>query len=274
MQELDLIANDNEAIAVCLDRYVSYEAIQIGSAVEIIAMDYQNISRQREIVRHLPEVWNNLVSSASENSEYLIEAVRSEAQRLCGNRPTNEQIFTFLKNLGSHTDIPPLTPKPRPNNGSTRSEKYQAYFQALLDEMREQHNFTKARRPGKGANNNYYNFASGFTSIGYVAGFNNVGTVYTQLWIHFRDYETTKNFFDVLKERESEINARFDVPVYWDRRDDIKTSLIYIQRDGNIETHASELEAFRAWHVENLLKFKEVFTPEIQLALEKLKTRR
>ena len=163
------------------------------------------------------------------------------------------------------------------NSELTRRERYTAYFQALIDEMREQHNFTMARRAIEGQN--YYLFASGttgikygakFTNAGtvkYGAKFTNAGTVWTYLWICFGDYETTKNFFDALKERESEINTRFDVPLYWSRRDDIITSRIYIERDGSIESNESELEAFRAWHVENLLKFKEVFTPEIQLAL-------
>ena len=153
---------------------------------------------------------------------------------------------------------------------SDRPEKYNTYFQALLDELREQHNFTRALRVRTGQN--FYNFSSGFTSIGYVARFTNVGTVHTYLLLRFGDKQTTNNFFDVLKERESEINARFDVPLYWSRRDDIKTSRIYIERDGTIDANESELEAFRAWHVENLLEFKEVFTPEIQLALEKLKS--
>ena len=157
------------------------------------------------------------------------------------------------------------------NSGLTRRERYTAYFQALIDEMREQHNFTMARRAIEGQN--YYLFASGTTGIKYGAKFTNAGTVWTYLWICFGDYETTQNFFDALKERESEINTRFDVPLYWSRRDDIITSRIYIERDGSIESNESELEAFRAWHVENLLKFKEVFTPEIQLALEKLESR-
>ena len=153
---------------------------------------------------------------------------------------------------------------------SDRPEKYNTYFQALLDELREQHNFTKVLRVRTGQN--FCKFSSGFTSIGYVARFTNVGTVHTYLLLRFGDKQTTKNFFDVLKERESEINARFDVPLYWSRCADIKTSRIYIERDGTIDANESELEAFRAWHVENLLKFKAVFTPEIQLALEKLKS--
>ena len=154
---------------------------------------------------------------------------------------------------------------------SDRPEKYKTYFQVLLDELREQHNFTRARRPGK---SNYYNFASGFTGITYGARFPNTGTMYTQLKIDFGKgkEKTTKKFFNFLKERKSEINTRFDDSLYWDRRDDIGASRIYIERDGNIDANASDLEVFRAWHVENLLKFKEVFTPEIQLALEKLRS--
>ena len=152
----------------------------------------------------------------------------------------------------------------------SRRERYQAYFQALLDEMREVHNFTKAC---KVQGRCFHSFASGFTGIKYVAGFNKAETVYTELLIKFRDYETTKNFFDTLKERESEINAKFDAPLYWNRRDDILTSLVYIASNGNIETSASELEAFRMWHIESLLKFKAVFKPEIQRARQTLQFR-
>ena len=168
--------------------------------------------------------------------------------------------------------IPPNLELTSPDPSTPKSEKYQTYFQSLLDEMREQHNFTKALCVKKGQN--YYSFASGFTGITYGARFPNTGTVYTQLKIDFGKgkKKTTKKFFDVLKERESEINARFDEPLYWDRRDDIGASRIYIKRDGTIESNESDLAAFRAWHVENLLKFKEVFTPEIQLALEKLRS--
>ena len=150
-----------------------------------------------------------------------------------------------------------------------RNERYTNYFQALLDEMRVRHHFARVYRPGQGKP--YYAFASG-PGIKYVAGFNRAHTVYTELLINFGDYEKNKTFFDTLKERESEINAEFKVPLYWDRRDEIKSSYIYIDRDGTIESDENELEAFRAWHIENLLKFKKVFTPEIQTALDKLKS--
>ena len=59
-----------------------------------------------------------------------------------------------------------------------------------------------------------------------------------------------RNFFDVLEERK-----------------------IGFGGDGDIESDARALEAVKAWHVENLLKFKAVFTPEIQRARETLQSR-
>ena len=173
----------------------------------------------------------------------------------------NEEDFAEVDN------VKPSSPDPRPGSTSSKSEKYRSYFQRLIDELREQHSFTNARVPGS---SHYYNFSSGFTGIGYMARFNKAQTVHAQLDIHFRDSEKNKNFFDTLREREAEINVKFGAPLYWERRDDIKTCRIHLRRDGTIESDENELNAIRAWHIANLLKFKEVFTPEIELALEKL----
>ena len=151
-----------------------------------------------------------------------------------------------------------------------RTERYTHYFQVLIDELREQHNFTNACRAMEGQN--YYSFASGSTGIKYTAGFNMPQTVYVRLRIDFGDREENESFFDVLKERESEINAQFDVPLHWERRDDVQKCQINVYREGTIDSDPSALEVFRAWHIENLLKFKAVFTPEIELAREKLKS--
>ena len=218
VHECDIVEDDSAEIASRLNRYLNYAVIQTGEAMTTIAEDYQNVFRNREILRCLPEAWDNLVSGESEGSEFLIKAVKSETQRLCGNRPTNEQVFSFLK--GAEREIgrmiredPPPPPALRPKIRSRRTEKYTPYVQALLDELREQHKFTNARHPGKGKN--YYSFASGTTGIEYFAGFNRNGQVYTALHINFRNYEKNKNFFDVLKERKSEINAKFGSPLNW-----------------------------------------------------------
>ena len=255
MYEFDIVEDDSAEVVNCLNRYLNYTSVQTGKAMKTIAEDYQNIFQNREILRSLPQAWDNLVSGKSEDSEFLIEAVKSETQRLCGNQPTDEQVFSFLK--GSQTETgrtittedPPPPPVSHPKSGSSRAEKYTAYFQALLDELREQHNFTNARRPGDG--NNYYAFASGFSGIQYVVKFGGKGTVDTFMRINFGDSEKNKTFFDTLKERESEINAKFGSPPTWDRRDDILRCTISLKREGNIESDARALETFRAWHIQN-----------------------
>ena len=272
VHEFDILEDDSRKIANCLNRYLNYASIQTGEAMTTIAEDYQNVFRNREVVRSLPKAWDNLVLDKSEDSEFLIEAVKSETQRLCGNTPTDEQVFSFLKDLkreiGEITEDPPPPTASRPKSGSRRREKYILYFQALLDELREQHKFTNARRPGDG--DNYYAFASGRTGIQYTAWFEGNGQAHTQLYINFGNYERNKYFFDVLKERESEINTKFDSPLTWRRCDDILACSISLEREGNIESDVHVLKSIRAWHIQNLLKFKEVFTPEIKRALDKL----
>ena len=296
--ELDLIVDDSEAGAARLDRYLNYGFVRTGTAGQSIAEDYQNISQQREALRHLPEAWENLVSGTSEDSEFLIEAVQSETERLCGSRPAHEQIFAFLNTFSKGTlidpnpqttvqktrerpkvqprrqadtnDVPPPLPDPRSSDSSSKGERYRSYFQRLIDELREQHGFTNARVPQP---ENFYYFSSGVRGIFYETTFARNHKVYASLYIDFRDYAENKNFFDLLKERESEITAQFDIPLNWERRDDTRYSAIRLIRDGNINANESELEVIRTWHIAYLLKLKEVFTPEIELAREKLSFR-
>lgn len=293
--ELDLIVDDSEASAARLDRYLNYTSVRAGTAGQSIAEDYQNISQQREALRHLPEAWKNLVSDTSEDSEFLVEAVQSETERLCGSRPTHEQIFAFLNTLSQGTRTTPDTqttvqktrehpkaqpqrqadtndvplPDPRSSGSSSKRERYRSYFQGLIDELREQHGFTRARVAQA---QNWYYFSSGVRGIYYESTFAGNDKVYASLYIDFGDYAQNKTFFDVLKERKSEITGQFDDPLNWERRDETRYSAIRLIRDGNINADVSELEAIKSWHIENLLKLKAVFTPEIELAREKLKS--
>ena len=215
----------------------------------------------------------------------------SETHRLCGNRPTYEQVLAFLDEFRKETetepqktnerpkakpqrqtdanDVPPPRPDPRPIGSSSKGERYRSYFQGLIDELREQHDFT-GRRTGRAQNGHY--FSSGMRGIYYEATFARNHKVYAGLCIDSEDYAENKNFFDVLKERESEITAQFDIPLNWERRDETRYSAIRLIRDGDINADENALAAIKEWHIAYLLKLKAVFTPEIELALEKLKS--
>ena len=157
-----------------------------------------------------------------------------------------------------------------------RSEKYTLYFQSLIDELWEQHNFPNTCLVD---GRHFHQFHSGTTGIYYVPGFRRMRSLsglydqgkraYTMLGLWSNNRERNKTIFDALKERESEINARFDGELEWYRRNDIARSYIGLLREGDIDSDERALETIKAWHIKNLLRLKEVFTPEIQRALSR-----
>ena len=104
VHELDLIKNDSKESAECLNRYLNYEAVQAGDAVKAIEEDYQNVSKQRQIERRLPEAWKKLLQDGDEFSESLLEAMIGKTESLCEARPTQEQLLTYLTSLERKTE--------------------------------------------------------------------------------------------------------------------------------------------------------------------------
>ena len=107
---VDLIEVDRGESAERLSRYLNYESICTGEAIDAIKNDYQNVSKQRQIEAILPEAWIKLVLEAD---ELLPEIVAEKAENLCGYKPTGEQVLMFLKRLRvaeSHPREIPLPP--------------------------------------------------------------------------------------------------------------------------------------------------------------------
>lgn len=92
--ELDFIAGNSEKSAECLSRYLNYESIRSGKAVDAIREDYDNLVRQRKIEGGLPEAWRTLVQEADKD---LIKIVTEKTENVCGHRPDDEQVIAFLK---------------------------------------------------------------------------------------------------------------------------------------------------------------------------------
>lgn len=115
---LDLSDGASKKNANLLQRYLSYTSIQNSDAFRAIENDYRLLSSQREAAKHLPDTWRGLVDGAD---EFLIELVAEATESVCGHRPSEEQVFDFLKNLesapASHEDPLP-SPKPRSSSHS------------------------------------------------------------------------------------------------------------------------------------------------------------
>ena len=152
-------------------------------------------------------------------------------------------------------------------NPSSRGEKYKSYSQVLIDELREKHKFTKAK---VGLAQNWYRFSSGIGGIRYGVQFAQGGKVQTLVKIYQSKLENRLDLFDALEKQKGKIESDFGSPLEWYRTEEQQTSWVAVSRDGNIELPNDELDEIREWHIENLLKFKEVFQPEIERALEAL----
>lgn len=99
--EFDLITGDSEKNAERLNRYLNYESIRTGEAVEAIKEDYEKVVQQRHVATRLPEAWDKLVEEAD---EFLLDVVAEKVESLCRYRPTAEQVLDFLKNLKSEIE--------------------------------------------------------------------------------------------------------------------------------------------------------------------------
>lgn len=154
---------------------------------------------------------------------------------------------------------------------SPREERYKGYFQSLKDELIERDIFTGGHFSGASSRRYFFppgiRGVSGNPQIKYQAAFpgnDEVPTVAACLYI---EGDRSNVFFDALATHKEEINRNFGTELEWERRDGVNISNISIYRGGDIESSNSELEEIRQWHIENLLKLKEVFTPEIERAL-------
>ena len=100
VHKIDLTDSDNEESAKWLNRYLNYDSIRMGEAIEAIKKDYEKVVQQRQVETRLPEVWNELVQ---EKNEDLLLIVMDAAKNKIGYAPTEEQILDFLKSLKRET---------------------------------------------------------------------------------------------------------------------------------------------------------------------------
>ena len=151
---------------------------------------------------------------------------------------------------------------------SPRHEKRKKYFQRLIDELREEHNFTGAK---KAQHYTYYHFASGTTGIKYGAMLRADDKALVYVHIEESVRVGRMDIYDALKNRKDKIEKAIDTSLEWIHGpEDGNFSRIAVSCDGSIDSDENKLETIRAWHIKHLLKFKEVFHQEIKQVLETL----
>lgn len=156
--------------------------------------------------------------------------------------------------------------KPGTGEMSAKMEAYQKYFQELIDELREKHKFSNAR---KGQPQSWYSFASGYSGITYGMSFALGDRVRVDLYIDQGDEEKNKALFDLIYQDRENIESQFGEKLEWERLDEKRACRIAIYRDGSIEDDPEKLKEIREWSIQKLLKLKDVFHANLKKYLKK-----
>lgn len=143
---------------------------------------------------------------------------------------------------------------------SERGEAYRVFFQALIDELREEHQFTGAR---KAQPQSWYGFASGYSIAEYSASFARGGRARVDLYIDDGDVDENKELFDDLFAQRQEIETAYGARLEWERLDDKQASRVAVYTDGSIEDDPQRLDAVAEWMIAQLLRMRAVFGPRL-----------
>lgn len=114
---LDLLERSVDESEDRLKRYLNYRDVCTGKALDAAREDYRNVSRERQIQETLPEAWTKLVA---DEDEYLLDALATKVESLCGFKPDPDTVASFLKHkvelkttdTGLRSSSPPIVAPP------------------------------------------------------------------------------------------------------------------------------------------------------------------
>jgi len=92
--KLDLIERSTDEAEKTLKRYLSYDNVCSGDALEAASSDYQNVARHRVIENFLPKAWTALIR---EQDSLLLEMLSEKVADLCGYKPDLDICSQFLE---------------------------------------------------------------------------------------------------------------------------------------------------------------------------------
>ncbi len=92
--KIDLLEREVSEAEARLVRYLSYENICSGKALEAARQDYRNVARDRTITATLSKAWQSLLD---EPDSLLLEMFADKVEDICGYRPELEVCSKFIE---------------------------------------------------------------------------------------------------------------------------------------------------------------------------------
>ena len=155
----------------------------------------------------------------------------------------------------------------QPSEETETQRRYRNFFQKLIDELRENRQFTNARAAQP---NTWYYFSSRHQGFTYCVRFRQGTQVIVYVRIYEGDNENRLALFDTLANEEAAITEVFGSKFDWKRNPELQESQIIFERDGYVDWDTDDIDEIHKWCVTHLLKLKEVFDPKIKQALENI----
>lgn len=98
--KLDVIERDPDDAAKYLERYLKYQKVVSGEALQAAKTDYQDISKTRKISATMPQAWARLLE---ERDELLLELLADKVEDLCGFKPELDTCSDFIRSLSAQS---------------------------------------------------------------------------------------------------------------------------------------------------------------------------
>ena len=153
---------------------------------------------------------------------------------------------------------------------SEREERYRAFFQPLLDTLREEHRFTVTNAQVR-STRHWRTFSSGTSGLTYNPSFASGGRARMELYIDCGEREWNKKAFDHLEGMKDSLESELRESLNWQRLDSRRACRISAERQGSIDDEEDALEGLRDWMIERLIAFKKVFGPRLNELQRELK---
>ena len=103
--KLDIAEREIDECEYRLKRYLDYQAVLSGTAINKAREDYRDVTREREVQSTLPKAWSQLIES---EDDILLELVADQVENLCGYKPKTKNVAIFLRNtLTANSSITP-----------------------------------------------------------------------------------------------------------------------------------------------------------------------
>ena len=145
-----------------------------------------------------------------------------------------------------------------------KRRRYRDFWQPLVDELREDHRFT---RVAKAQPQNFMRFGSGFSGAFYGVAFTQNDQVVAQLSLEGADKSHNEWLFDALLNHKAALDEAISEPLVWERMEHANACKIGIRREGTISEDDESLDEVRQWMIQGLLRLKQVLSPYLSEVL-------